>query len=165
MITKARVDDLYLYRPDGELVRKIRVCGFRAGVVAGYLTKDRRYRAIRIDGRQYLVHRIVWLMHHGTIPELPHMIDHVNRESLDNRIENLRICSRIQNLANARLHPNNKSGYRGVHRRPSGKWRAAIHVSGKTIVLGIFDDPAVAARAYDAARLELSGEYAHLNFP
>ncbi len=55
-------------------------------------------------------------------------IDHINRDGLDNRRENLRVVSRSQNLRNRRAFKNNKSGYKGVSfNKQTGKWRMQIH--------------------------------------
>jgi hypothetical protein len=91
-------------------------------------------------------------------------IDHVNRNGLDNRRgANLRISTRSQNTANGRIR--RPGQYRGVY-RAGRKWRAAISgYPGKLEYLGSFDDPAVAATAYDVAAHARFGEFATLNFP
>lgn len=58
------------------------------------------YRVIRIDGRLYGAHRLVWLYVHGRWPDA--MIDHVNGDRSDNRIENLREANSVQNAHNAK---------------------------------------------------------------
>jgi hypothetical protein len=94
-------------------------------------------------------------------------VDHVNGDGLDNQRSNLRPATHAQNSANARLQARSTSGFKGVHRGPiRGKaWRAQIHAAGKKHHLGTFDDPEEAARAYDAAAVELFGEFARTNFP
>ncbi|WP_061576552.1 HNH endonuclease [Bacillus licheniformis] len=95
-------------------------------------------------------------------PEL--VVDHINRDKLDNRRENLRIATRSQNTANSIKPSTNKSGYKGVHyRKDQRKWRACIRVNQKNISLGQYDDPEKAARAYNKAAVEYFGEYARLN--
>lgn len=92
------------------------------------------------------------------------LVDHRNGNGLDNRRRNLRLCTSSQNQANARVRSDNSSGYRGVtwHRK-SAKWNAYISVSGKRKHLGLFVDPWDAAEAYNAAALEVFGEFARLN--
>jgi hypothetical protein len=93
-------------------------------------------------------------------------VDHISRNKLDNRKENLRICSRIENMANTSKHKNNTSGYKGVSwHKASKKWLANISIEYKRIHLGLFDSPIEAARAYDKAAKESRGNYAILNFP
>lgn len=88
-------------------------------------------------------------------------VDHRNHLTLDNRRENLRRCTKHQNVRNARKLAGGTSKYKGVHwNKQSQRWKAAIYVRGKTRCLGFFRDEEAAARAYaDAARAEF-GEYA-----
>ncbi|MGB0854889.1 MAG: HNH endonuclease [Pikeienuella sp.] len=88
-------------------------------------------------------------------------VDHLNGNTLDNRKENLRLCSRSENLANSH-RAQGVSGYRGVSRtKNKKKWRVQI----KNKSFGVFDTKEQAAHAYDeAARIEF-GEFARLNFP
>jgi hypothetical protein len=88
--------------------------------------------------------------------------DHRNGDGLDNRRRNLRVATVSQNNANS--HSTAASGYRGVYRH-AAQWRAAISVQGQLFYPGSFDDPILAARAYDAAARKHFGEFARLNFP
>ena len=92
-------------------------------------------------------------------------VDHINRDKLDNRKCNLRICTMRQNSMNRTKQINNHSGYKGVCQTVTGKWQAQIQYKGKAIYLGLFDDPETAAKAYDTAARDIFGEYAFLNFP
>lgn len=89
--------------------------------------------------------------------------DHINRNKLDNRKENLRICTKSQNRANIGHLHSNTSGYKGVF-ISNGRWRAQITVNKCRIELGYFDDPKSAAIAYDNAAKLYLGEFAGLNF-
>ncbi len=93
------------------------------------------------------------------------MVDHRNGNGLDNRRANLRPATSSQNSANQKLRSNNTSGYRGVQwNKKARKWRAQIVLHGKRRILGDFTSKEDAARAYDAAAVELFGEYARPNF-
>ena len=93
------------------------------------------------------------------------MVDHINHNGLDNRRENLRICTHAENQHNSRKQKNNTSGYKGVYwDKSKKKWRAQIKKDNK-IHIGMFDIIEEAARAYDAKAKELFGGYAQLNFP
>lgn len=92
--------------------------------------------------------------------------DHINRNGLDNRRCNLRICTNRQNHFNRALGSTNRSGYKGVYfRKDTRKWAAMLMLNKKHVCLGTFADPHSAARAYDAAAVKYFGEFAFLNFP
>lgn len=98
------------------------------------------------------------------IPSEGKIIDHISRDSLDNRRCNLRECTKKENSRNASLDKNNTSGYKGVSwRKDSNKWRARIRVDNKLIMLGNFKDKKDAAKAYNEAAKKYFGEYAYLN--
>jgi hypothetical protein len=104
--------------------------------------------------------RTMLKMHRLIMAALPgQLVDHRNHNGLDNRRGNLRVTNTLQNTTNARSH----RGYKGVSRGKSGRWRAAITVSGKYTHLGVFEDPWEAALAYNAAASEAWGEHAYLN--
>lgn len=91
-------------------------------------------------------------------------VDHINGDGLDNRRENLRVCSPMQNLWNSKKQTNT-SGFKGVTKRASDKaFIARIRVNYKLISLGSFADPIDAAKAYDAAARAHFGEFARTNF-
>jgi hypothetical protein len=92
--------------------------------------------------------------------------DHINGDKLDNRRSNLRICNRGRNIINAPKHKGNKTSvFKGVSlHRHTGKWEAYINVDKKRIYLGLYPTPEEAARVYDAAALNIYGEFARPNF-
>lgn len=104
-------------------------------------------------------------MHRQIMKPPPGMVvDHINGNSLDNRRCNLRICTRSQNAQNRRWHGPRKHRFVGVH--PVGdKWEAVVAYKGRKYQVGTFDDEVEAAKARDAKKLELAGEFASLNFP
>lgn len=91
-------------------------------------------------------------------------VDHINGDGLDNRRENLRLCTQTQNNANNRIGIRNKSGFKGVSWfKPVSKWRATIVFNKKQTSLGYFTDPKEAAKAYNAAAEVAFGEFARIN--
>lgn len=89
-------------------------------------------------------------------------VDHKNRNKLDNRRDNLRVCNNSQNLGNS-IGYSKKSKFKGLDLLPGGKWRARINVGGKSIHLGVAESEAEAAAIYDEAAKRHYGEFALLN--
>jgi hypothetical protein len=89
--------------------------------------------------------------------------DHINHDTLDNRSENLRICTHSQNQMNKGKRSDNTSGYKGV-RKCGNSWQAQISTNKNNYYLGSYSTPEEAARAYDEAAKRLCGEFAALNF-
>ena len=114
-----------------------------------------------LDGKNYLAHRIAWLIVHG---EWVPLVDHENRIRDDNRLSNLRAATRSQNNSNTRHYSNNTIGFRGVWRN-GNRWAATIRYNHKQKYLGNYETPEKAAQAYDAAARQLHGAFATLNFP
>lgn len=109
-----------------------------------------------VNGRTVGLHRVVMGMPTGKV------IDHINRNPLDNRKANLRLCTTAENIRNGgRKGSFHQSRYKGVWRE--GRWRAKITVDAKNIHLGRFDTELQAALAYDEAARRYHGEFACTN--
>lgn len=106
-------------------------------------------------------------MHRAILNPAPDLeVDHINGNRLDNRRQNLRICTRQQNMMNKRPYKNKTSKYKGVcWNKVSGKFIAHIRNNGKFIYIGQSDNQKELALKYDKVARELYGEYAWLNFP
>lgn len=92
--------------------------------------------------------------------------DHINGDRLDNRKENLRICSRAENNRNQKKDIRSKFEYKGIKTENKGRtYLARISVNNKQIYLGSFPTQLQAAKAYDQAAIKYYGEFARLNFP
>lgn len=93
------------------------------------------------------------------------LIDHINNNPLDNRKDNLRVCTFQENTFNQKKAVNNTSGYKGVwFSKQRNKWTSTVRRSGERFYLGYFNDPLSCARAYDLKAKELFGDYAKTNF-
>lgn len=92
------------------------------------------------------------------------VVDHINRNKLDNRRSNLRVCTALDNCCNTNMSTRNTSGYRGVMRSNNGKrWVAEIVKQGKKIRIGTYGTKREAAIAYNKVAVQLNGEFAQLN--
>lgn len=94
------------------------------------------------------------------------VVDHINRNTLDNRKENLRLCSTAENVSNAKKRIDNTSGYFGVYySKDKKKYFSTIDSKKVTYHLGYFSDKISAAKAYDRAAKKYHKQFAKLNFP
>lgn len=138
-----------------------------------YITKragNKVYARTNIAGRPVLMHRLIM-----DIVDLPEKeIDHINGNGIDNRRNNLRICTHGENMFNRSPQKTAASKYLGVcpliikkttPHRIFKYWRAQISTHGKVKHLGVFKTEECAALAYDMAAIKLHGEFARLNFP
>jgi hypothetical protein len=104
------------------------------------------------------------LMHREIMKTPPgKVVDHIDRNGLNNRQANMRNCTPQQNEYNKRPR-GGKSRFKGVYPHRD-KWQAMMKHKGKLYHLGLFDDETEAAKARDRKALELEGEFAYLNFP
>lgn len=93
------------------------------------------------------------------------VVDHINRDGLDNRKKNLRTCTHLENRRNSTGKIGGTSKYKGVTwNKQHKKWKARVHINRKEIFLGYFKNEEDAAKAYDIKAKEMFGEYAFLNF-
>lgn len=117
-----------------------KVTGWKCG--AGYMT-------VNMKGSPLGVHRVAWSIYYGNSPET---IDHINLDPSDNRITNLRECTKSENQHNRNKNKNNTSGFKNVcWHKQRRKWRAYIVKDWKQKSLGLFDSPELAYAAYCAA--------------
>ena len=131
---------------------------YLAGSITGVLRPD-GYLQVMIEGQIYLAHRLAWLYVHGVMPT--HYIDHINGNTFDNVIANLRDATVEQNNQNAKTRKDSTSGIKGVYiHKLTGKWAAACQSNKKRKHLGLFDTIAEAEKAVKSYREQLHGEFA-----
>ena len=139
VLSQQRLKELFDYREDGNFIRRIRTSSrTNVGEVAGSLDAN-GYVVTKVDGHNYKNHRLVWLFHHGYLPE--NDIDHKDRVKTHNWVENLREAGKQCNSRNTGNHKTNTSGVKGVHwNRQSEKWVASVKINRKKIHLGLHSD-------------------------
>ncbi len=148
-LTAEQLHQVFEYR-DGDLYWK----PSKAGTIDGG-----GYYQTGIQGKYFKNHRLIFLMHHGYLPAL---IDHIDGNRLNNRIENLRPATRSQNSFNSMKSKSNTSGVKGVSwRKDLKKYRARLYANKKTYELGLFKTMEEAEQAIADARNKHHGEFAN----
>lgn len=150
-LTYEKVIEIFRYDAEtGSLERKL---GSGRWKICGHEPTCNGYGAVGIDGKKYLTHRLIWLLVYGEWPE--NDIDHIDRDRMNNRLENIRAVTRTENNHNHGVHKNNSSGYPGVcFDKRSKKYKARITLDGKQINLGYFDTAEEAFLAYQLAKIQ-----------
>jgi hypothetical protein len=147
MLTKEELNKIFVYN-NGELFWKISNSNrVRIGDKAGSIDA-RGYMQIGLFNEQHRLHRIIWQMHFGNIPDNL-QIDHVDRNRLNNKLENLRLANNSQNMRNTDKRQNTSSKYKGVswHKRDK-KWHAKISIDNTKYYIAQFDNEIEASNAY-----------------
>lgn len=153
-----KLNELFRYE-DGKLFWKIQPSRrIKAGSRAGG-ADPRGYRSIRLQNKNIREHRVIFVMHHGYEPEI---VDHINGDKSDNRIENLRAATKSLNVMNSKRAVTNTSGVKGVcWVKGESKWHASVVVNKKTVWGKYFTCLSEAAEAVKQARAMFHGEFAN----
>jgi len=155
MITQEILREKYTYA-DGNLYFAKPGFGIVVGSKAGS-TKSNGYVNIRVNQKMMKLHRVIFLFHHGFMPEY---IDHIDGNPSNNRIENLRAANASQNAWNAQLRKDSATKVKGVDFcKRTGKFRARVAVNKKTISLGSFQNLQDAEMAVKNARQTYHKEF------
>lgn len=156
-IALERLHELLKYDPEtGEFTNKVRrSANAPAGAKCGCVNRH-GYVIARLDGRLYYLHRLAWAMTYGAWPPKGMDLDHIDGDKANNRITNLRLATRSQNMANRVPKKLPRSGVRGVYPNTANNkpWRAAIGFAGKQYTVGYYDTIEDAAAARQAAEAE-----------
>ena len=135
--------------------------GIRRGDKAGSFDESKGYYFVKVHGERFLLHRVVFFWYHGYVPN---MLDHIDGNTKNNHISNLRPCEPHQNCRNRVARKGTSSKYKGVtFVTRNGKWQAQTKFEGKTYYLGQFKTEVAAAKAYDKFIAEHHGEFAKFN--
>ena len=131
------------------------------GSKAGSSSSSSGYVQVQVNKKMIAAHRIIYEMEYGKIPE-GMVIDHINGCKTDNRLENLRLATKAQNVWNAGIRSTNTSGYRGVSwSKRMSKWQAQIRAYPKVLHIGFFETKEDAYQARLKAEKEYHKEFAY----
>lgn len=139
----------------GEEVARTLISLDKLDTIKGYFLhmKGGGYVGVSKDGKSTFLHRLIIGAGKGEV------VDHINRNKLDNRNENLRICTQLENLLNKGMQKNNTSGVKGVFfDKNKQKWTVSIGFKGKNIHIGMFDDFENAVKARKKAEKKYFGD-------
>jgi len=136
-LTQAQANELFEYN-DGSLLWKNRANNLKhCSKNAGHLDND-GYLRTRVNGKLYLNHRIIFLMKNGYFPKI---VDHIDGNKLNNKIENLRKATKSQNSLNKKTRVDSRSGIKNVYwYKPTEKWKVAISINQKRKHIGYFEN-------------------------
>lgn len=149
--------EFFEYRDDGKLIwkvdRRIKCKGKEAGN-----TRPDGYVAVRVGKHRLLAHRIIFAMWHGYMPEV---IDHIDGNPNNNRIENLRAADNSKNQHNRRLDCRSKVGVKNVsyHKRDKN-YMVRMKIDGRVRTIGYYKDLELADLVATMAREKYFGQFA-----
>lgn len=134
------IEEEYFYR-EGKIIKKSnnRSCGYFDG----------RYHRFKYKGKLYLTHRVIWYLYYGEWPLF--QIDHIDRDTKNNKVENLRDVSARVNIQNRSDFNYGTDFHKGTKR-----WRARIKVNGIVEELGYFATEEQSQDAYRNREKELA---------
>lgn len=157
MLNQNEIKNLFDYS-DGKLYWRKRMSSKAPQNAEAGFIQGNGYRGVGIRGRVYAAHRLVYLYHHGCLPAA---IDHIDGDILNNRVENLRPATALQNGANRKRGVNNSSGVKNVSWcKTAQKWTVMIQKNKVQHYFGRYKNLAEAADVARQARLKLLGEFA-----
>jgi len=129
MVTQELLQELFSYDNGNLYWKTIRSTKNKIGQKVGRVGK-KGYLYVRINYKAYSLHRIIWIFHNGNI-ENNKLIDHIDRNILNNKIENLRLATYSQNNQNSRKQINNSSGYKNIVWSKERKvWKVRCYAKG-----------------------------------
>ena len=155
-----RFNESFEYR-DGNLYWKINPNKSRkhVGKLAGYKTNSTSYGVVMLDKKSYCLHRVIYCMFHGDVPVV---VDHINGDYKDHRIENLRAADHCTNNYNKQTQTNNKLGVKNVcWSKVHKKYLVQITKDRKNVFSKFFDDLELADLCAHMAREKYHGEFAN----
>ena len=128
----------------------------KPGEIAGGFSSNRKYWRVSLIGQDIRAHRLAWYMHYGEDPGPNRLVDHINGNSKDNRIDNLRLATDAENSRNRKIGANNTTGVKGVYKR-GNKYEARINDKK----IDMFDTFKEATKARKKAAAKTYGDFSN----
>lgn len=158
-LTQTYLNSILEYK-DGNLFWKVDRRKTKIGDKAGR-KKTNGYCEVGVDGKLQGTHRLIFMMFHGYMPKI---VDHIDGNQSNNRIENLREATHAENMRNSKKAINNTSGFKGIYFcKRTKKWVAQCWVNNKKHNLGYFSDIYEAAKAVSNFRKDNHKDFARDN--
>ena len=156
MITKELLELLFTYK-DGHLYWNNTFSRIKAGQMAGS-PSTRGYWVVGIRQKRYKLHRLIFMMHYGFMPKY---VDHIDGNTSNNKIENLRTATAAQNAYNSKKPFNNTSGLKNISwDKEYNKWVVRIGIDGVLKNFGRYNDIEYAKFIAEAMRYKYHKQYA-----
>lgn len=159
LLTQAEANQVFEYQ-DGVLYWRVKPKTSRkkdgsneAGSLSGH-----KYKKVMYKQKMYYAHQIIFLLKHGYIPSV---IDHIDGNTINNKIENLRESNKSFNACNSKKRSDNTSGHKGVSwHNVRNKWKVSVQLNKKSKHIGLFEDFDFACLVADEVRRLYHGQHA-----
>lgn len=149
--------ELFYY--DGENLRWLAPTSNRVKIGAIVGTFSAGYLSTYVNNKSYQAHRLIWELHNEPIP-VGFIVEHKDGNGLNNKLDNLRLCTQAENVLNTKVSKNSKTKVKGViYDAKRNKYRAQISLNKKLHFLGRFSRIEDAEEAYRKASILLHGEF------
>ena len=164
IITQEFLHEYFAYE-DGKLFynKKITINSrHKIGNEVGYSTSN-KYKSVVIFQKRYYLHRLIFLYHHGHLPKI---LDHIDGNILNNKIENLRSCTQQQNTFNSKHKNNSKTGIKNIcWNKTKNKYEVFLSVNQKSKYFGSYNDIDYAIFIANAMRHKYHKEFNRIKYP
>ena len=155
-MNKELLHNLFEYK-DGNLYRKVTTS---TNAIAGQKvgTDCKKYVRVTINKKPYKLHRVIFMMHYGYLPEI---IDHIDGNPYNNKVENLRPATSQENNRNKKLKIESISKCKNiVWHKKAQKWQVGIKINNSYKYFGLFEDLELADLVAHEARNKYFGQFA-----
>lgn len=161
MINQQMALNLFKYE-NGQLFWKVKkAIQINIGDIVGSFDFKKGYFRVGINNKDYYIHRIIFLMHYGILPEC---VDHIDGNPKNNNIENLRQATKAQNQYNSKTLKNNTSGFKNIYfDKRRNKWNVKFNINYKQKMFGSFINIEDAKNHAIIIRKQLHGEFVYDN--